>query len=412
MDIAYMIGYNSREGFSRAFKQHFGVSPSHYRRYNCVAYPQKSIQEVKQMPYSKAVEDIIRDINIFVVDAKRIAKEARQCKVQNMIPFWNLIADKTESLSDKIAKTVARIANLSKHHDEISNCFSIIQALEDIAYELNLIVLDTNLTVARNTRNGISQQESILSQYRELAKSSSVSTQNIVDFMKDLVKLIMSDLHRVAKEKIDFAIAVGKRTTAKIEGYEYIKSEIASITLALEIISPINITRTLIDDHLFRLHIISFAAETDLWQNPSDKAMFEGIDSFEDALSDVHEFFDSILGGEQVPETEQNEESFVSDVIYQVTTLRFYLCREIEKLTLSDMNLKSDELSKLIDMLREMTSISELPVLLDAIISIEASLNNAANSLNENGGAIKVLSDEFGRLSTAIRRRSNRDNGK
>ena len=79
LEIALKYGYDSHEGFTRSFKAYMGVTPTEYRKYRLSTHSRKSGKEKSIMMYSKATDEIIRELNSLVAAAMETAAETRKC---------------------------------------------------------------------------------------------------------------------------------------------------------------------------------------------------------------------------------------------------------------------------------------------------------------------------------------------
>ncbi|MDR1692740.1 MAG: helix-turn-helix transcriptional regulator, partial [Oscillospiraceae bacterium] len=149
LDIALRFGYDSHEGFLRAFKAYMGVTPSEYRKYGLTAISLITGRERDTMTYSNSTDEILRELNGFVVKAKETAAAARKCELCWYKGFWDGIADRTDEFAAKLDVILTRVAAIAGHPDEITNRFTIIKAVEDIAFLSNVMALHVGLTAAR-----------------------------------------------------------------------------------------------------------------------------------------------------------------------------------------------------------------------------------------------------------------------
>jgi len=422
IDIAVEYGYDSREGFSRSFKAYMGVSPSEYRKYGLTAISKKNISNMSKewsiMSYSKTTDNIIRELNEFVAKARETAVNARKCEVSGMVPFWNLIADKTDTLADGIRLTTMRVSNIAEHPDEITNRFAIIKAIEDTAYELNIILLNVNLTVARSLPQHVGQQRPLCDQYKELASNSILKARKIIEFLNELATLVFADIRKNAADKVQAAIHAGRAAADKIIGYDYIKNEIVHLTDELAAKPLDEITMDWLEDNLYKMHIISFIAETDILRNPPDKINFDGIAAFESSLREASEFFATFVREEDPISEERDNKKFLMDVVYQGNIMLFLLYGEIEKLGKEQIGNKSllddeqktgfilicDKVNEFIRLAHKNQDEMVLKTVVDMLYAIKVEMAVQADMLGEYGGAIRYLGGEFGLLGDVVAR--------
>jgi len=67
-----------------------GVTPGEYCKYGLAAINKKTIKEREEMMYSKTTDEIIRELNDFIVKAKETAVLAQndRTKLQIALPFY------------------------------------------------------------------------------------------------------------------------------------------------------------------------------------------------------------------------------------------------------------------------------------------------------------------------------------
>ena len=421
IDIAMDYGFDSREGFMRSFKAYMGVTPTEYRKYNLSAISQKSVKERQNTMYSKTTDEIIRELNQFVAKAKESATSARKCEIDLMAPYWNLIADKTERLAEDMENTIIRVLRISESPDEITNRFAIIKAIEDAAFELNIILLNVNLTVARNLPQYIEPQRKLCDRYEELAQESAFKAKRVIEFMNELAVLIFDDMKKELKKRIEVAIAAGNAAAQSITGYNYIKHEVINLTNELKE-RPFNeITVSWLDDNIYKLRIISFTADTDLFRFPSDIDTFGGITVFRECLQEVYDFIVTLnIDIAPIP-TDTGIAKFLMDIAYQGNIMLFYLRGEIEKMTgvrlsnggvLSEEQISSfsaicDNTSDYIQYTLSANDETAYKPIADSLYKIKADLSEQADILGDIGGAVRFLSEQFGRLADVVMRYAN-----
>jgi len=392
-----------------------------YRKYGLSTISQAKIKERKNMTYSKTTDEVVRELNDFIAQAKDAAERARKCEVEIMLPFWNLIADKTDNLTESIHRTLSRVSVISEHPDEITNRFAIIKVIEDAAFELNIILNSASITVARNLPQFIEPQKPLCDLYQKLAHDSALKSIKIVDFMNELAVLIFDDMRKTAAEKIQVVVQEGKRKASSITGYDYIKNEITYLIEELERKALDDITVSWLDDTLFKLRVISFAAETDVCRMPTDSDMLD-ISELISKLNDAFAFMETVAIEEKPVLMEQSDPKFFMDIAYQGNIMLFYLRGEIEKLTgamIDGINLLCDEqkatfesicdkLNIFIQLAYKATDGNAVEAISDTLHSIQSGLTTLSGELKDNGGAVRYINEELGRLAEIVERYCNR----
>jgi AraC family transcriptional regulator len=234
VDIAVKFGYDSREGFSRSFKAFMGVTPGEYRKYSLAAIAQKTVKESGKMTYSKTTNEIIRELNDFIVRAKETAGSARKEKSPGYEDFWSVIAGTTDGLANRVQSALGRITAIAENPDEITNRFSILRVLTDNAFESNLLAFNVGLMVSRMQPEHAVPQNSMYKKYYSLAAAAQLKASRITDFFNELSALISEDIKKSYNEKIIQVVEVAKPAIASVVGYENIKFELENVVDWLE----------------------------------------------------------------------------------------------------------------------------------------------------------------------------------
>ncbi|GHU79591.1 hypothetical protein FACS1894191_2730 [Clostridia bacterium] len=333
LDIALQFGYDSHEGFTRSFKAYMGVTPTEYRKYGLAAISQKSVKERADMTASKSTDEIIRELNDFIAKARETAEYARKSGVREYTPFWDTIARKTDALADRLKAVLERITAIAAYPDEISKRFVIIKAIEDIAFETNLLAFNAGLMVSRGQPEHIRIQKPLCDRYNELARASGLKAGKAARLLGELSSCIFADMRKTAADKLREVIEKGRAAEESIVGYSYyIKHEIAVIVNELSETPYEDVTVSRLEDYLFKLDIIALAADADIFRSPEDGAMFDGLAIFKESLSEAVEFFQTLVRPESGPASESAARKRFTDIAFQGNIFLFYIRGEVEKL--------------------------------------------------------------------------------
>jgi AraC family transcriptional regulator len=423
LDIALKFGYDSHEGFTRSFKAYMGVTPTDYRKYSLSSISQKSVKGKNTMLYSKNTDEIIRELNDFFATAKETAKDARKNKntVPEYAPFWNTIADTTDAFADKMKDVIERITSIADNPDEITNRFNILIAIEDIALQSNLLAFNTGLMVSRGQPEHIRAQLPLCEKYRDLARVSSLKSGKIVGFFNELSGLIFADMRKTADEKLRAVIQKGKSAADSIGGdsrYAYIRNEVECLVNELSSMPIDNVTVIYLEDCLFKLNVISFAAEMDITRSPKDKELFGGMAAFRESLSEAISFFKNLIMTTMPENTSDSAVSerkpikHASGIAFQGNILLFYTRGEADKLG----NLLDDEqktafekiCGKINDFIQftrnatEKSAESSYKTIADMLYAIHADMTAAADGLKDRGGSVRFIAGEVKGLADSV----------
>jgi hypothetical protein len=179
------------------------------------------------LTYSKTTEEIIRELNELIANAKETAESARKNDVPEYIAFWDVIADATDAYANKIKNVLDNITAIAERPDEITNRFAIIKAMEGAAFNTNMLAFNAGLMISRASPEHNRILWPTCLRYIELARLSVMKAAKASQFLSGLSALIFEDMRRSAAEKMQAVRIAGKEAAEKIGGYLYIKHEVA-----------------------------------------------------------------------------------------------------------------------------------------------------------------------------------------
>ena len=424
LDVALMFGYDSHEGFTRSFKAYMGITPTEYRKHNLSAISLKTVKERNAMLYSKTTDGIIRELNELIVRAKETAEYTRKNKDADVdaakfySEFWEFMAGKADVMADGLRVYLDRITTISQRPDEISARFIIIKAIEDIAFKSNIAALNAGLMISRAAPEHGVAFKPIADKYYSLAGFAQMKVGKIVEFFNELATLIFDDMRKGAEQRIQSVIENGKSAAADLTSnadypYGYIADELLSIANELSSMPLADVTVSRMEDYLFRLHIISFAADTDAFRAPSHKGLFSGIAAFQESIAEAMEFFQNLsMGVTQVVETaqrpviERTTAKNYADLAFQGNILLFVIRGEVQKmgyapsLSIMKEGQKSafdaicDKMNKVIKLAHNATDEASFGEMAARIREVHDEMITEADKLGLHGNAIKFIAEE------------------
>lgn len=433
LDIALKYGYDSHEGFTRSFRAYIGVTPTEYRKYHSsVSSPEtKAEKEKSAMLYSKATDEVIRELNGLIVQAKETADYLRKNKgsdpeiAEAYSDFWDYIADKTDAMADTLTETLERITVIAKRPDEITARFIIIKTVEDAVFRLNLITFQTGLTISRAKPEHRNVLNEMGDRFSALSYNARIKSVKIVGLFNELAGLIFGDIRSNAEERINKAVKNGGEAVKLLEkapdrGYAYIQEEIDIIVKELSFTVLEKVTAELLEDLVFRLDIIAFSADMDMLRSPSDKPLLEGIARFKEQLSEAAEFFRS-LSEDIVRSFEDSGKNLIvqrterkkyGDLAFQENILLFYLKGEVQKLRSHLNNEQKSAFEKVFEKMNIVIRLANHSDYIDVDItavlqkemaenmkSIYSELTALKEELGDYGSAVGYIAEELRRCS-------------
>jgi len=225
IDVAVNYGYDSREGFTRSFKAYMGISPSEYRKYGLAAISHNIVKGSKVMSYSKTTDEIVRDLNHFIAQARAWADSARAKKHNNTFQetVWNSFAEDTDAMADRVEKVIRRVSSIADNPDEITSRFALVKIVDDVAFETNIRTLNMYLCViGREPEEHHAENMPYCEKYRYLAHLGAEASKKMNTFLNELAALIFDDMRKTAEEKINMPSKKARRQTKASKIMRYI----------------------------------------------------------------------------------------------------------------------------------------------------------------------------------------------
>lgn len=377
LEIALKYGYESHEGFTRSFQAIMGVSPSKYRTYHLSPnYFQKQKGDFI-MTYSKNTEQLIRELNALIVQTKETAFYTRKSKLEIQTAttfysaFWESVADRTDAIANDLQTILNRITDITQCPDEISNHFLLMKTMEDTAFRSYVLSLQVGLTISRANPSHQKAFQTICDRYRTFAKDAEVKVDKLVDFFYELIMLIFSDMKKSAKQLLQKAIESGEFAASVLISdnqypYTYIADEITRITNTLSMLTPEEVTLSMLEDCKFQLDMIVFTADIDAMRVPSHKPLFNNILTFQENIREVTAFFQLLSTAFSQTRSESGQASSSSCSLRnscksrasKINILLFYLKGELQKL--GDSHLSTEQRAAFDTICRELALIIQI----------------------------------------------------
>ena len=412
-DIAIKYGYDSREGFARSFKAYMGVTPGEYRKYNLSSISQNKLKERCIMMYSQTTDQVIRELNDFIATAKDTANLARKSRTEHYNPFWELVAGMTDSYADSAKNTLSKITAIAEHPDEITNKFTVIKVMEDVSFNFNLLAFNVGLMISRASPDQLPGLEPLKEKYRELAFASSIKLSRIVQLFNELTQLIFDDMRKTVEEKMQKVVEEGTNAADKIKGYKYIKDEVENVAVGLQNTHLDSLTAGMIESYLFRLNIINFSVQMDVFRNPVDKPMFDGIAGFIKVLFELKSYMETLTKMDITDTSEPlyPDKKVFEHITFQMNILLFYtrgeasyeklgnFINENQKKALSDI---CDNMNGIIQIANTAKSKNDFIDVTEKINKLVQDMENAADDLGLHGAPISFITTEVKTLAERI----------
>lgn len=348
LDIALKYGYDSHEGFTRSFKAFLGVTPTEYRKYHTdVSFPGKKKEE-RTMMDSKNTEEMIRELNSLIVQAKETAEASRkqnhaEDSTAAYAKVWEFAAGRAEKMAEELKAALGRVTDLTRRPDEISARFLIIKAVEDAAFEASVTAFQVGLMIARAMPEHRAAFQPMCARYDSLAQNARMKSAKVAAFLEELSSMLLADMREEARRRIRDAVEAGMAAAGRLSDpalpYGYLAEGVREIAEELDSLALEDVTLYFLEDAVFRMGTILFAADMDLLRAPQHRQLLDGISDFGKKLEETAEFFRNLSGdafacGEAKAASggERGEQKLYGDLAMQEGILLFYLKGEIQKL--------------------------------------------------------------------------------
>lgn len=309
------------------------------------------------MVHLKSAEGMVRELNSLIVQAKETAADTRKYKGADgeaaavYAQVWEFAAGRAEKIAGRLEQILERVASVAQNPDEISARFLIVKAVEDAAFEASVTAFQVGLMIARALPEYRAAFEPLCARYDSLAQNARVKSGKIADLLGELWGLILQDMRKNAEQKIGDAVEAGLAAAGKLSDpalpYGYIAEGVRGIAEALAAPALEEVTVCGLEDAMFRLDTVLFAADMDMLRDPQHRHLFDGISYFREKLGVAVEFFSNLSGeaagtigeaagtfrdAEKGTERKRTTGKMYSDLAGQEEILLFYLKGEIQKL--------------------------------------------------------------------------------
>ena len=440
LDIALKYGYESHEGFTRSFKAYMGIAPTQYRKYHFLVaspqsgkiplcnivgnaerfpgesarrqYPPTEIPErecrikkgEESMDYTKITNQIICSLNSLIVRLRETADYTRkngttaEDSAGLYAPFWDLMADRAESMADSVRDTLRPVTDIAGHPDRITACFAVMKALEDTAFYANIMAFQAGLTLARAEPLYREAFQPLYHRFIDLARKASLHTEKIAAFFNELSEIILADMRENAERLLRDALQKGDEAV-----------------LALRPDYP-GLTAQRLEEVLTALEIVTLAADTDLLRAPSHRQILEGVYAFRDRVRALLSFLQNLddpqMPTESSPDVpiRRTEEKQLADMAFQGKVLLFFFKGEVQKmatLPLEDEQRAalaeiSEKLERIIHTAKEPAKAPALETMQIMFAELCKEMGNLGKSLGAWGAPLEYVAEELGQLSCTV----------
>ena len=389
LEIALRYGYDSHDGFTRAFRATLGITPADYRKYSLC--PPDTRKEHHAMPYTRTVDEITRELRSLIVQAKELAGRTRrgpEIAVPAYAAFWDLMAARTEAMAETLSAALDRSTTIPEQPDAISARFRIIRAIEEAAFRASATAFQAGLMTARAMPQHREAFQPLCHQYAALADAARIKTEKLSAFFQELAALILQDIRTQGTARLTAAVRAGCAAAKPLEDpslpYGYIAEAIRDLATELSAIPLEDADETFLEDCLFRLEGIALAADTDTLRCPAHQPLFAGIGMFRESLEEALAFFRHL-------DLAPPRKAMRSDRSLDGYTHLFFLKGEVQKMA---PLLGPEQRSELDTVCAKLSEALRLPNP-DAFETVRGMLVAQAETLGIRGEALRYIAAEI-----------------
>jgi AraC family transcriptional regulator len=233
LDVALSFGYASHEGFSRAFKEHFGMPPLQYRkRYSTAkSYHEEAANMVTneaRTNITRYTEDIAKDLETLISKLETIREpvppvieKAGRNALGMKVSFteWSHLIRRLKTARDEIRKIPAENETVYELYDKADK---IIKTLDETNFQMNLLRLLTGVEWTRMGEHGISFEPAI-KELTILCNDENNSKEAAVKLVAEINTQVQAEIRREAvgciqqaADNLRKAVAEGASLTEKL----------------------------------------------------------------------------------------------------------------------------------------------------------------------------------------------------
>lgn len=420
LEVALKYGYDSHEGFTRSFKAHIGVTPTEYRKYHSAIRFPKRRKERCAMVYSKYMDELIKELNSLIVQAKETVADTKKYQEADVQAaefygqFWELAAARTENIAETLHEILTRVETVTQATDKISTYLLLVKAIDDAAFDANVTAFHVGLMISRAMAEHQTVFRPLCKRYDSLAQSAQMKSRKMADFLNELFGLILQDMRKQAAQRIQSAVESGRAAAAVLSNpalpYGYIADGITAIAEELDSMALEDVTLSSLTDAASTLETIQFAAYTDILRAPQHKQFFDGIPVFKENLDEAARFFQdlkedslrTLVETEHKSKSSNAEKQIYADLAMQEGIVLFCLKGEIQKLGDAHLDVTHktafsaicDKIDKAINLSRHLANEEEKSKVVELLCEAYDELSKEAERLNPYGGAVQYLAEK------------------
>lgn len=265
LDIALKYGYDSHEGFTRAFKAYFGVTPSEYRKCSnqnemevVVMLSNEVLKRIGQNAEktSAILSNFIEEAEKLAALANKTAEEAGEKGATTTIvanELNNIVRRMGQIRNENVRNLIAGGTSSFEMFDKI---FALIRCIDEGAFQMNLLRLFCGIETGRISPPK-DQFEAVEADYVKLCGQFVDNKEHMINLMNEAVELLDEDIRQEAAKcveacvrEVNKAIGIGEETdvSAHVAAKSLSGRGRVFSYIAKEVSASVNMLKSVTDD--------------------------------------------------------------------------------------------------------------------------------------------------------------------
>jgi len=243
LTIALRYGYSSHEGFTRAFKNYFGMSPSMYRKRYANTGRELYHEEVKHMITKEAkqniseyAKDISKDLEALVKGIESWTEPANK-EIERLGPYaggmkvsfaeWSSLVQRIKTANKQMVEFLAQNTDVYELHDRSGQ---FMEMIDNITFQMNLLRFLTGVEVMRMGEHGATFKP-ILDGLAKLCKDEIINSKEPMS--KLIIEIKHQILNEIKREALTCVNAMENTLSEAVKEGDYLTEKIDRLTASL-----------------------------------------------------------------------------------------------------------------------------------------------------------------------------------
>ena len=212
LTIALKYGYNSHEGFTKAFKAYFGVAPSEYRKRGKLNETEaiKMLSNEILNRIGQKVELISATLNNFIEGAEKLSSSAYEVSGTGNAGT-NIVAKELKNLAQRVRNFVNDnmkdlLAGGVSAFEMADKIFSSMRYLDDVTFQMNLLRFFSGIETGRISPPK-NEFDALDADYAKLCNQLVERKEQMIALMYEAIDLIYTDIKQEAANCLASAIS-------------------------------------------------------------------------------------------------------------------------------------------------------------------------------------------------------------